>query len=367
MMSCSDPVLFKRLWHRMILLVLSLFGLATGCTFFSNDHELPATLSTLKTEQFDLTTNQPTARVSEPTERPYLLGIGDILSISVYGEDGSGREVPVDPNGNITYVLTGSVNAAGRTIDDLRDDLQARISKRLSRAIITVVPVRFGSQAYTILGEVNYPGTYLIEGQTTILDTIAKARGIRTGYFRNSTAEMADYRHATLMRGGTIIPLDFEALLVKGDARNNVTVQNGDIITIPSSLIKSIYVLGEVNFPRTVGFVSSVSLVQAITEARGIKPTSDGRVVIVQGSLSHPLVKEAHFDEILAGKEPNILLNPGDIVFIPPRQFAFLREIVEKAITAFATTVADESATRVFDKAMGNPSSKDTSRPVIVP
>ena len=319
-----------------------------------------------KAEQFDFTSAATNPVAAEAVASAYCLGVGDVLSISVYGEEGSLHETPVDPNGNITYVLAGAVPAAGRTIDELRADLQTRISAKLSRGIVNVVPTRFGSQTYTILGELNYPGTYLIEGRTTVLDAIAKARGLRTGYFRNSTAEMADYRHATLMRGGQVVPLDFEALLQQGNASQNVELRNGDIITIPSSLVRSIYVLGEVNFPRTVGFVTSVSLIQALTEAKGIKPTSDGRIVIVQGSLSRPVVRVAHYDQMLAGKEANLSLSPGDIVYIPPRRFAFLREVVEKAIAAFANTVSDETAVRLYNETLGDPNKQQTTRPIIV-
>lgn len=353
---------------RMSLWILCIAGMTVaGCAMpgggSGTDPEEPVVTNYTR---LDFTSAQTNTAPAEPAAKTYRLGVGDVLTISIYGEDGSLREAPVDPNGEITYILTGSIPAAGRTIDDLRADLQARVSTKLNRAIVNVVPARFGSQTFTILGELNYPGTYLIEGRTTLLDAVAKARGIRTGYFRNSTAEMADYRHATLMRGGQVIPLDFEGLLQKGDATQNAELRNGDIITIPSSLVKSIYVLGEVNFPRTVGFVSSVSLIQALTEARGIKNTSDGRIVIVRGSLSRPEARVAHYDRMLAGKEPNLPLAPGDIVYIPPRRFAFLREMVEAAITAYATTVSSESAVQVYNRTLGSPANQST-QPIIVP
>jgi len=261
--------------------------------------------------------------------------------------------LPVDPSGNISYLMVGTVAAAGRTIDDLRADLQKRVSGKLVRGVAQVSPVRFGSQTYTILGELNYPGTYLIEGRTTILDAIARARGIRTGYFRNSTAEMADYRGAVLMRGGKAVPVDFESLMKSGDVTQNVELRNGDILNIPSSLVRNIYVLGEVNFPRTVGFVSSLSLMQALTEARGLKGTSDGRLVVVRGSLAQPEARVVRFERILSGKDPNLPLAPGDIVYVPPKRLTLLREIVEAAISAFANKVSAGSASQVYKNTFG--------------
>jgi polysaccharide export outer membrane protein len=329
----------------------SLACFTAGCTATRSRDPAP---DNRQVEQFDFTA--PTGAVvavEASADAAYGLGIGDVLAISIYGEDGSLREVPVYPSGNIAYLMVGTVPAAGRTIDALRADLQKRVSAQLARGLVQVVPVRFGSQTYTILGELNYPGTYLIEGRTTILDAIAKARGIRTGYFRNSTAEMADYRNAILMRGGRLVPVDFEALIGRGDATQNAELRNGDILSIPSSLVRNVYVLGEVNFPRTVGFVSSLSLMQAITEARGLKNSSDGRIVVVRGSLARPEARIVRFDEILSGRQSNLALAPGDIVYVPPRRLALMREIVETAISAFANTVSAGSASRLYREAVG--------------
>jgi len=335
-----------RLWL-VPLLVLALNGCASRPFTDTGADSVEVT-------RFDFSRTTGNSETGPLADGAYRLGIGDVLAISIYGEDGSLREVPVDPAGNITYLMIGSIPAAGREIDDLRVELQKHVSERLARGVVQVIPVRFGSQAYTILGELNYPGTYLIEGRTTILDAIAKARGIRTGYFRNSTAEMADYRNATLMRGGQVVPVDFEALMIGGDATQNAQLQNGDILNIPSSLVRNIYVLGEVNFPRTVGFVSSLSLMQALAEAKGLKSASDGRIVVVRGSLARPEVRMVRFERILAGKDPNLALASGDIVYAPPRRLILLREIVETAISAFANTVSASSASQTYRKSFGS-------------
>ncbi len=327
-----------------------LAGVASGCVA---SRSLSPELETMEVETFDFTASSPVATERAVAETSYCLGIGDVLAIAIYGEDGSLREVPVDPSGNISYLMIGTVPASGRTIDALRADMQQRVSDRLARGLVQVVPVRFGSQTYTILGELSYPGTYLIEGRTTILDAIARARGIRTGYFRNSTAEMADYQNAILMRGRRVVPVDFAALISRGDATQNVELQNGDILNIPSSLVRNVYVLGDVNFPRTVGFVSSLSLMQALTEARGLKGSSDGRIVVVRGSLARPEARVVRFDKMLSGKHPNLALAPGDIVYVPPRRLALLRDIVETAITVFANTVSAGSASQLYQDAFG--------------
>lgn len=343
----------KDLWAcylRMVVVALAVVALSSGCTGLRP--KSPGA-DQVPVERFDLiATNAPIPEV--PANSSYRLGVGDVLAVSIYGDDGSLRETPVDPSGNINYLMIGTVPAIGRTVDELRAELQKRVSERLARGLVQVIPVRFGSQTYTILGELNYPGTYLLEGRITILDAIARARGIRTGYFRNSTAEMADYQNAVLLRKGRVVPVDFKGLISRGDATQNVVLQNGDILNIPSALVRNVYVLGEVHFPRTVGYVSSLSLMQALTEARGLKSNSDGRIVVVRGSLARPEARVVRFEAILSGKHPNLSLAPGDIVYVPPRRLDMMRDIVETAINAFAVTVSAGSASQLYRKSLGS-------------
>ncbi len=295
----------------------------------------------------------------------YGLGVGDVLSISIYGEEGSARTVPVDPSGHIAYALVGSVPAAGRTVDALRADLQARIDRELKNGIVCVVPVHFGSQTFAVLGLVRNPGTYPLEGSMRVLDAIGRAGGFRSGYFRNSTADLFDLQHALLLRGGATVPVDFDALVSRGDASQNVELAAGDILSIPSALVRSVYVLGEVNYPRTIGFVTSLSLVQALTEARGLKATSNRRLVVVRGSLTKPEAIVVDVDKVMAGKARDLQLCPGDIVYAPRPSLELLTEIVKTAINSFAGTVASSSGAETYRDLRGDPGA--STQPIVVP
>lgn len=296
---------------------------------------------------------------------PYKLGIGDVLAISIYGEEASKRTVPVDPSGRISFSLVNPVQAAGRTIDELRSELQTLISRELKHGIVAVVPVHFGSQSFTVLGLVQKPGTYPLEGRLSILDAVARAGGLRSGYFRNSTADLFDLRHATLSRRGHLVPVDFEALVARGDSSQNMELEAGDILTFPSALVRSVYVLGEVNYPRSIGFVTSLTLVQALTEVRGLKATASGRVVVVRGSLTKPEAIVLDVQRILDGKARDVQLSPGDIVYAPRPSLEFLNDIVKAAVSSFAGTAAADMGSQTYLDMRGN--SGTSARPIVVP
>jgi polysaccharide export outer membrane protein len=349
---------------RGTLLGVALVAGCLACPVFGEDTLSAVVLHT----QVDLRGTNGTGKlqpVAAGPSEPYRLGIGDVLSISIYGEEGSARIVPVDPSGRISFSLVNPVQAAGRTIDELSADLQEKISRELKHGIVSVTPVHFGSQTFTVLGLVQKPGTYPIEGRMLIMDAIGRVGGFRSGYFRNSTADLFDLKHAALLRRGVMVPVDFEALISKGDSTQNLELEASDILVIPSALVRSVYVLGEVNYPRSIGFVTSLSLVQALTEVRGLKSTSNGKLVVVRGSLTHPEAIVVDVRRVLNGKARDIQLSPGDIVYAPRPSLEILTDIVKAAIGSFAGTVAADAGAQVYRDMRGE--SGTSPRPIVIP
>ncbi|MEI8139619.1 MAG: polysaccharide biosynthesis/export family protein [bacterium] len=361
--SISDLLPPGRIFGRGVIACTLIAGLHASCVCGA---ESPSAV--LSHTQLDLRGTNVISEsrvVKTAPSAPYKLGIGDVLSISIYGEEGSARTVPVDPSGRISFSLVNPMQASGRTIDELRSELQQKISKELKYGIVSVVPIHFGSQTFTVLGLVQKPGTYPIEGRMLIMDALGRAGGFRSGYFRNSTADLFDLRHATLLRQGNAVPVDFEALISRGDSTQNMELKMGDILTFPSALVRSVYVLGEVNYPRSIGFVTSLTLVQALTEVKGLKATSNGRMVVVRGSLAKPEVMVVDIQRVLAGKARDIQLSPGDIVYAPRPSFEILADIVKVAISTFAGTVAADSGAQVYRNVRGE--SGTSTRPIVLP
>lgn len=305
----------------------------------------------------------PAAPGAPAPNEPYRLGIGDVLEVAIYGEEGSSSTAPVDPSGKITYRIIGAIPAAGRTIDDVRGDLQRRVEKELRHACVTVTPVRFGSQTFTVIGQVRQPGTYSLDGRMGVFDAVARAGGLQVGSFRNSTADLFDLQHATLLRGGKTMPVDFDALIQGGDNTQNLPLESGDIITIPSALQRSVYVIGEVNYSRTIGMLTSISLIQALSEARGFKSTASGKLVIVRGSVTKPQVFVVDGLALQRGEIRDIMLAPGDIVYAPRPSMELLSDIVKAALNSFATAAAAEAGKDTFDKVYKNSSGQSVVTP----
>lgn len=113
------------------------------------------------------------------TERAYRIGALDELSVNVFNSpELSVETVVADAGGRISLPLIGEVDARGRTSTELARQIEVILQRRYvidpRVAVNVITPV---SQAVTVSGSVREPGTYPIVGRTTLLRTIAIAKG----------------------------------------------------------------------------------------------------------------------------------------------------------------------------------------------
>lgn len=112
---------------------------------------------------------------------PYRIGVLDKISVRVFQEpDLSFDELQVDAAGNITYPLIGQLTAEGKTPielgQEIAHDLEAGGYIRLPQVVVGVV--ESSAQRVVVEGNVNKPGVYEIAGNTTLLESIARAEGL---------------------------------------------------------------------------------------------------------------------------------------------------------------------------------------------
>lgn len=106
----------------------------------------------------------------------YRLGAGDRVRVTVFNEPSLTGEYNITPGGALAFPLIGVVNAGGRTIDTVQQELTAKLAEgyvndpRVSLEVLTYRP-------FYILGEVNRPGEYSYASGMTVEQAIARAGG----------------------------------------------------------------------------------------------------------------------------------------------------------------------------------------------
>lgn len=121
----------------------------------------------------------PAAAALGSSQVDYKIGPLDELSITVFREpDLSLDEVPVDASGNIIFPLIGQLFVAGKTSTEISDMIRTRLGERfLVDPQVSVIVKSSVSQKVTVEGQVTEPGVFELQGQTTLLQALAMAKG----------------------------------------------------------------------------------------------------------------------------------------------------------------------------------------------
>ncbi len=273
----------------------------------------------------------------------YRIASGDKFNIYVYNESDLDTEgIIVKMDGTITCKLVGEIQVKDLSIPRATSEIEAALKKYVHYPKVSLIPYEMRSSSFTIMGKVTKPGFYYFDGSIRLADAIAKAEGLSVGVFDNNTIELADLEHSFVRRGEKVLPIDFDALLRKGDALMNIPLINGDYIFIPSAMNQEVYVIGEVNKQGYFGFKPNMTAGRLLAHAEGVKNSAADEIAVIRGNLQHPRLYKLSRDEILTGTSRDFRLEPNDIVYVPKgilgKWNAILSEIVptlEAAVTAF--------------------------------
>jgi polysaccharide biosynthesis/export protein len=286
-----------------------------------------------------------------PPAGAFRLGPGDKVEIEILQVEGTRQDCVVMPDGFIYFHTLGALKAGGMSLPELKARIVAGLKEFYRSPQVAITLRGVSSQRVWVLGRVNTPGLYPIENPMTVLEAISRAGGLASSRFSGTTEELADLRHSFLVRGGVFTPVDFYKLLREGDLSQNIYLQNGDYIYLPSALSQEVYVLGAVKQPKAIGFSDQITLVSAVAGARGLLPNAYvQRIVIVRGSLSQPSVATVNLNEIMSGKQPDVALQPRDIVWIPNSPWERLEQYTTSIINNFVRTVAANEGGRAANE-----------------
>jgi len=160
----------------------------------------------------------------------YVIGAGDELYISVWKEPDLTRTVPVRPDGKITVPLAGDIQASGLTPTQLEANLTKQLASYVSNPNVTVTVQAVHSQKINIVGEVNKPGSYDLNGPPlTVLDAIAMAEGLK---------DFAKSKKIYVLRLSPDgkqerLPFNYKEVIKGEHMEQNIVLQPRDTIVVP--------------------------------------------------------------------------------------------------------------------------------------
>jgi len=195
-----------------------------------------------------------------------LLGAGDIVKLSVYGSPDLSLETRVSEGGNITFPLLGEVAVGGLPVAAAEKKIGGLLEKGgyIKKAQVNMLVTTLASQQVSVLGYVNRPGRYPIEGRRKVLDLLAMAGGIHS--------EGGDMVSLVRTRDGATAreTIDVVDMVRRGELDKDVEVAGGDIIYVERA--PRAYVTGEVTRPGAFRLERGMTVQQAISAGGGLSP-----------------------------------------------------------------------------------------------
>lgn len=188
------------------------------------------------------TTLAPAPSRTEPSA--YRIGAPDRLTIRIQPDPEMVLDVTVRPDGMISVPLIGDVTASGRTIPQIADDIEARMTQFKRGAEATVMLVAAVHNEVTVLGEVVRPASFALVKDTRVVEVIARAGGPTTFAWRGRIRVIRN------VDGTTEVHRVDLADIRNGDQTTNLFLLPGDIIYVPPSILARIgYAINAVFFP----------------------------------------------------------------------------------------------------------------------
>jgi polysaccharide export outer membrane protein len=158
----------------------------------------------------------------------YKLQPGDLLQVVVWKETDLQSEVLIRPDGGISFALAGDVQAAGRTTDELRAELESRVRKLVPDAVVTVqVKAASGNRVF-VIGKVNRPGDFALIRPIDVMQALSLAggatpfadtNGIRVLHRDGLRQTAIRFRYSDVARGRHL--------------EQNIVLQSGDTVVVP--------------------------------------------------------------------------------------------------------------------------------------
>ncbi len=170
------------------------------------------------------------APAAVPVDPTYLIGPGDTLAISVWKDEALTKDVVVLPDGIISFPLIGLLKASGKTVAQLKTEMEEKISQYVTEPVLNVEVKQVNSMLVFVIGRLNMSGSgrLVLNANANVLQALAMAGGLNTFAKRNSIKVFRQ-------EGGKTIsfPFHYDDVVEGKRLEENIELKRYDVIVVP--------------------------------------------------------------------------------------------------------------------------------------
>lgn len=235
----------------------------------------------------------------------YILGPGDVMEVTVVGQEEYRARVQVQTDGSVQLPYLNAVPAANMAVLDFQADVARRLRAGgyYTNPAVSVIIVSYASRYVVVLGEVARPGLLPIDRNYRLSEIVARAGGITqlgvdTVSLTRETGEQMQVSLQDMATGGP----DKDPVVAAGDRIFVARMQEEDR--------KLFYIYGQVTAPGSYPLAEGMSLRMALARGGGLTPLgSEGRVKVFREG------------EEIRNVDMSQTILPGDVIRVGERFF----------------------------------------------
>ncbi|HEY9286086.1 MAG TPA: SLBB domain-containing protein [Pyrinomonadaceae bacterium] len=320
---------------------------------------------------------QPAATETRPPVPPqalytargeYVLGLGDVLQLKVYGEPQFDGDLTVEEDGHISVPFAEEpIPARCRKVNAVRKDVITALAVLLKNPKVDLrVKDRVSRRPAIVYGAVRTPLLFQMQRPARLLELLSNAGGVTeqhsgTVQIVHTEPPMCDEdvpadapAAAPVATGEDALGVPFNLYRVtdlrQGLPEANPYIRNGDIVYVAEA--SPIYVVGNVVQPANLYLREGMTLTRALATVGGVREANESKVRIHrlnQRTMTHEVVI-VDYKAIKANKEKDVPLQPYDIIEVPKRGFGIqdVRNMVMGVVTSSATGVGANLPLRIL-------------------
>ena len=158
----------------------------------------------------------------------YKIGPGDVLTVSVWKEEGLQQEVLIRPDGGMSFPLAGDIQAGGKSVSELSDLLVQKIKKYIPDPVVTVAVRQIQNNKIYIVGKVNRAGEYVATRYVDVMQALAMAGGLNAYASSNNIKILRRVNGKVQSRS-----FEYDDVANGKALQQNIILQGGDVVVVP--------------------------------------------------------------------------------------------------------------------------------------
>jgi polysaccharide export outer membrane protein len=237
-----------------------------------------------------------------------LLGAGDTLKITVYDNPDLTLETKISEAGFITFPLIGNVSLEGLTASGAEKKIAELLKKGgfVRKPEVNIEVTLIQSQQISVLGQVNKPGRYPMEGRRSITDMLAMAGGITMDGGETVTVVRS------LNGKSAKRVVDIIEMVQSGNLAENYDLEPNDLVYVER--YPRFYIYGEVQRPGVYRLEKNMTLIQALSSGGGISMRGTERNIRIKRRDASGVL------QVIPSKTDD-LLQPDDVIYVQESLF----------------------------------------------